>query len=146
MYDCKDLPLHELWYFPNVHLIYSNYSNYSTPKNIPNQWQTNQPINTLQHSSASFTKTHGCHRHPPAHLAAHGFLHLPAVRVGGIRRHEAFHATGLHRDDAHGDATQASAAHDDGLTPALQVPGLKGSLNSLVMDWWIHVEFALWNS
>ena len=72
--------------------------------------------------------------HPPPRLAAHGFLHLPAVRVGGIRRHEAFHATGLHRDDAHRDATQASAAHDDGLTPALQVPGLKGSLNSLVMD------------
>ena len=56
-------------------------------------------------------------------LAAHGFLHLPAFGVGRVRRDETFHATGLHRDDAHGDTTQPSTAHDDGLTPALQIPG-----------------------
>ena len=68
-------------------------------------------------------------------LAAHGFLHLPALGVGRVRGDEAFHAAGLHRDDAHGDTTQPSAAHDDGLTPALQIPGHEAAKFQRIQIW-----------
>ena len=76
-------------------------------------------------------------------LAAHGFLHLPALGVGRVRGDEAFHATGLHRDDAHGDTTQPSAAHDDGLTPALQIPGHEVALDLSISSLWTHMESPL---
>mmetsp|Transcript_27532 Transcript_27532/g.51629 ORF Transcript_27532/g.51629 Transcript_27532/m.51629 type:complete len:606 (+) Transcript_27532:2-1819(+) len=49
--------------------------------------------------------------------------------MGGVRGQEPLHAPGLNGNHSHGDPTQAGAAHDHGLPPALQVlrprPGVK---------------------
>ena len=82
-------------------------------------------------------------------LSAHGFLGLAALWVRRIRRHEAIHAAGLHGDDAHGDATQTCTAHDDGLTPALQVPENMGKawqseVIVAVDEGWCFIVFFGW--
>ena len=69
------------------------------------------------------------------HFPHANLLHLPAFRVGRVRRHQAFHRPGLHSDDTHGDATQACTAHHHRLAPALQVLLAAGTRWKPMMMW-----------